>query len=148
MTSILTGKSLLLVQRVLYLNHFLQSSISQYLVIDPKETTLAMKSMFFFMNRLLCLQEVFIVARKKSTVDVGQHYTNLSSLGIICNHGLMNPTARITNRATTNFMASLPMIYSLWDVFYATSFLVPNFVMLIFNKLIDYCLLLYTIASI
>ena len=40
------------------------------------------------------------------------------------------------------------MIYGLWDVFYTTVFLVSHFVILIVNKLIAYCLFLYTIASI
>ena len=34
------------------------------------------------------------------------------------------------------FLASLPMISGLWDVFHTTIFLVPHFVILIVNKLI------------
>ena len=67
---------------------------------------------------------------------------------MICTNGLMNPTERITNRATTIFLVSLPMIYSLWGVLSTTFFLDPHFLMLIVNKLIAYCLFLYTIASI
>ena len=43
---------------------------------------------------------------------------------------------------------STQVISGLWDVFSTTFFLVPHFVMLIVNKLIAYCLFLYTIASI
>ena len=37
------------------------------------------------------------------------------------------------------------MILGLWDLFYTTVFLVPHFVILIVNKLTDYCLFLYTL---
>ena len=65
MTSTLKGKDLLLVRRVLSLNQFLQSSISQNLGVASKVTTLAMDSIFFFVDCLLRLQVVFRVARKK-----------------------------------------------------------------------------------
>ena len=103
MTSTPTGKALLLVQHVLFLHHFIQSSTPQNLDVSSKVTTLAMDSMFFFADRLLHLQAVFIVAGKNATVDVGQHYTNLSSLGMILTNGLIKPTERITNRATVKF---------------------------------------------
>ena len=64
MTSTPTGKAFLLVQRVLFLHHFLQSSIPQNLGIASKLTTLAMDSMFFFADSLLHLQAVFRVAGK------------------------------------------------------------------------------------
>ena len=103
MTSTLTKKALLLVQCVLSLHHFLQSSIPQNLGVASKVTTLATDSICFFADRLLHLQAVFRVAEKNATVDVGQHYTNSSSLGMICTNILMNPKERITNRTTANF---------------------------------------------
>ena len=48
MSSTPTGKALLLVQCVLSLHHFIQSSIPQNLVIASKVTTLAMDSMIYF----------------------------------------------------------------------------------------------------
>ena len=66
-----TGKALLLVHHVLSLHHFLKSSVPQNLGVDSKVTTLAMDSMFFFVDCLLRLQAVFIVARKNATADVG-----------------------------------------------------------------------------
>ena len=71
MSSTPRGKALLLVQRVLYLHHFIKSSIPQNLGVASKVTTLAMESMFFFANRLLHLQAVFRVARKNATVYLG-----------------------------------------------------------------------------
>ena len=71
MSSTPTGKALVLVQRVLFLHHFLKSSISQNLGVPSKVTTLAMENMFFFVGRLLHLQAVFRVAEKNVTVDVG-----------------------------------------------------------------------------
>ena len=65
MSSMTTGRSLVLVQRVLSLHHFLQSSIPQNLDIASKVTTLAMDSMFFFADPLLHQQAVFRVAKKK-----------------------------------------------------------------------------------
>ena len=64
MSSTPTGKALLLIQRVLYLHHFLQSSIPQNLGVSSKLTTLALDSMFFFADRLLHLQAVFRVSGK------------------------------------------------------------------------------------
>ena len=71
MSSMPTGKALLIVHSVLSLHHFLQSSIPQNLGVPSKLTTLAMDSMFFFADRLLHLQAVFRVAGKNATVDVG-----------------------------------------------------------------------------
>ena len=62
MASTTTGKALIIVQRLLYLNHFLQYYIPQNLGVTPKVRTLAMESMFFFADRLLHLQAVFRVA--------------------------------------------------------------------------------------
>ena len=107
MSSTPTGKALVLVQHVLSLHHFLQSSVPQNLGVPSKVITLAMDSMFFFVDCLLHLQAVFRVSGKNVTVDVGQHYTNSSSLGMICTNTLMNPTERTTNRATAKF-SSLP----------------------------------------
>ena len=56
MTSTLTGKYLLLIKRVLYLHHFLQSSILQNLGVASKITTLEMDSIFFFADLLLHIQ--------------------------------------------------------------------------------------------
>ena len=64
MTSALTVKALLLVQRILYLHHLLQYYIPQNLGIPSKVTTLAMDSMFFFADSLLHLQAVFRVSGK------------------------------------------------------------------------------------
>ena len=47
-TSTLTGKALLLVQRVLSLHHFLQSSIPHNSGVASKVTTLAKDGIFFF----------------------------------------------------------------------------------------------------
>ena len=66
MSSTPKGKALLLIKRVLSLHHFIQSSIPQNLGIASKVTTLAIDSMFFFADRLLHLQAVFIVAGKMS----------------------------------------------------------------------------------
>ena len=63
-TSTLTGKSLLLVQRVQPLHLFLQSSIPHNLAFTSKVITLAMNSTFLFAYRLLHLQSVFRVAKK------------------------------------------------------------------------------------
>ena len=71
MSSTLTGKDLLLIQRVVSLHHFLQYSIPQKLGVASKVTTLATDSMFFFADCLLHLQAVFIVAGKNATLDVG-----------------------------------------------------------------------------
>ena len=64
MSSTPTGKALLLIQRVLYLHHFLQSSIPHNLGVASKVTILAMDSMFYLVDRLLHLQAVFRVAGK------------------------------------------------------------------------------------
>ena len=55
MSSTPTRKDFLLVQRVLYLDHILQSSIAQNLDFASKVTILEMDSMFFFADRLLHL---------------------------------------------------------------------------------------------
>ena len=73
MTSTLTGKALLIVWRVLFLHHFLQSSIPQNLGVTSKVTTLAMDSMFFFADCLRHLQALFRFARKNATVNIGYH---------------------------------------------------------------------------
>ena len=103
MSSTLTGEDFILVQRVLSLHHFLQSYIPHNLGVASKVTTLAPDSMFFFTDRLLHIQAVFRVAGENTTFHVGQHYTNLSLLGMICTNRLMNHTESITNRATTKF---------------------------------------------
>ena len=59
-----TGKDLLLIQCVLSLHYFLQSSIPQNLGVPSKATTLATDNIFFFMDRLLHLQALFRVAGK------------------------------------------------------------------------------------
>ena len=105
-------KALPLINSVLYLHHFLQSSILHKLGVVSKVTTLAIDSIFFFPYRLLDLQAVFRVFGENATVDVGYHYTNSSSLGMICTNVLMNLTERITNRATKN-ISGLPAYY-LW----------------------------------
>ena len=64
-TSTLTGKALLLVLNFLSLNQFLQSSISQNLGVASKVTTLAMDSIFFFVDCLLRLQVVCRVTKIK-----------------------------------------------------------------------------------
>ena len=62
MTSTSSGKAFLIVQRVLSLHHFLQSSILQNLGVTSKVTTLSKDSVFFFADSLLQLQAVFRVA--------------------------------------------------------------------------------------
>ena len=64
MTSTPIGKALLLVQCVLYLHRFIQSSTTQNLGIASKVTTLAIGSMFFFADRLLHIQAVSRVPGK------------------------------------------------------------------------------------
>ena len=64
-TSTPTGKYLIFVQRVLSLYLFIQHSITQNLGVASKVTTLEMDSMFFFADRLLHLQAVFRVTRKR-----------------------------------------------------------------------------------
>ena len=59
-----TRKSLLLVQRVLSLHLFLQSSMPHNFGVASKVTTLVMDIMFLFVDCLLCIQAVFRVARK------------------------------------------------------------------------------------
>ena len=71
MSSTPTGKALVLVQSVLYLHHFLQSSIPQNLGVPSKVTTLEMDNMFFFADLLLHLQAVFRVAGKKKKKIIG-----------------------------------------------------------------------------
>ena len=71
MTSTPTGKALIIIQPVLYLHHFLQSSIPQNLGVASKVTTFATGSMFFFADSLLHLQAVFRVTWKNATLDVG-----------------------------------------------------------------------------
>ena len=61
-----TGEFLVLVQSVLYLHHFLQSSIPHNLGVASKVTTLAMDSMFFFADNLLHIQAVFRVSGEMS----------------------------------------------------------------------------------
>ena len=65
MTSTPTGKALVLVQRVISLHRFIQSSITHNLGVPSKVTTLAMDSMFFFADPLIHLQAVFRVAGEK-----------------------------------------------------------------------------------
>ena len=144
----LTKKALLLVQRVLYLHHFLQSSIPQNLGVSSKVTTLEMDSMFFFTGSLLRLQAVLRVSVKNDTVHVGYHYISSSSLGMICTNVLMNPIERITNTAKATF-SGLPTddLLSLEYIIYYLLFY-SQFLMLIVKKLIACCLFLYTIASV
>ena len=66
MSSMPKGEALVLVQRVLSLHHFLQSSIPQNLVVASKLTALAMDSMFLLADSLFCPQAVFRVAKKMS----------------------------------------------------------------------------------
>ena len=138
MSSTPIGEALVIVQRVHFLHHFLQSSIPQNLGFPSKVATFATDSMFFFADRLLHLQAVFRVARKNVTVDVGQHYTNFSSIGMICTNILMNPTERISNRATAKF-SCLPTFHlrSLGSIIYHRFFGSP-LVILIIKKLISY----------
>ena len=56
MTSNPTGKALLFVQHLLSLHHFLQSYITQNLVVASKVITLAIDIMFFLAYCLLRLQ--------------------------------------------------------------------------------------------
>ena len=112
--SMLTGKSFLIVLCVIALHHYLHSSVLHNLGIESKVTNLAMDSMLFFQDSLLHLQVVFRVVRKNATVEVGYHYTNSSSLEIICTNGLMNATESITNRTTEDFSGLLT--YDMWSL--------------------------------
>ena len=114
MTSTPTRMDLLLFQRVLFLHHLLQSYIPHNLGVASKVTTLAMDSTFFFADRLLNLQAVFIVTEKNSTVDIGYHYTNSLSLGMICTNALMKPEEMITN-IVTKYFSGLPN-YDIWSL--------------------------------
>ena len=88
------------------------------------------------------------IRQKNATLDVGQHYTNSSSRGMICTNRLMNPTERITNRATEK-ISDLPTydIWSLGCILYHRLFGSPlcNFDCQKINSLIYF---LYTIYSI
>ena len=64
MPSKYTGKALILIQRVLYLHHFLLSSIPHNLGVASKVTTLETDSMFFFADSLLHIQVVLRVTGK------------------------------------------------------------------------------------
>ena len=64
MASTPTGKALLLVQHVLFFHHLLHSYIPQNLGVTSRVTTLAMDSMFFSADHLICLQAVSRVAGK------------------------------------------------------------------------------------
>ena len=64
MPSKYTGKALILIHRVLYLHHFLLSSIPHNLGVASKVTTLATDSMFFIEDGLLNLQAVLRVTGK------------------------------------------------------------------------------------
>ena len=103
MSSTPIDMALVLVQSVLSLHHFLQSSIPQNLGVPSKVTTLATDNIFFIVDSLLHLQAVFKISKGNVTVEVGYNYKNSSLLWIICTNILMNPTERITNRATANF---------------------------------------------
>ena len=64
MTSMPTGKCLLLFKHFLSLQHILQYSIPHNFGVASKVTTLEMDSIFFFADSLLHLQAVFKLARK------------------------------------------------------------------------------------
>ena len=57
---------------------------------------------------------------------------------MICNTRLINPHKGSPTYRPQTFLASLPMISGLWDLFYTTVFLVSHFLILIVNKLTDY----------
>ena len=112
MTSTPTGKALLLIQRVLYLNLFLQSSITQNLVVASKVTTLEMDSIFFCADRLLHLQAVFRVIIKNVTVGVGY----LWSLGCIIYHLLFGSPLYNIDSQQINSLLSV-FIYHFFNFF-------------------------------
>ena len=114
MSSTPTGKALLVIQCVLSLHHYLLSSIPQNLGFASKVTTLATDSMFFFADRLLHLQAVFIVAGKIPLWTQGSITQTCHHLGMICTNIVMNPTESITNRVTANF-SGLPT-YDIWSL--------------------------------
>ena len=66
--------------------------------------------------------------QKKFTVDVGYHYTNSSSPGMICTNGLMNFSEKNTNRANISF-SGLPNydLKSLGCIIYHLIFVSPIF---------------------
>ena len=114
MASTLTGKALILVHCVISLLHFFQSFIPQNLGVASKVTTLAMESTFFFSDHLLRLQRGNYSRQKNTTVDVGYHYKNSLSLGMICVDGLINPIESVTNILTAN-VSGFPA-YDLWSL--------------------------------
>ena len=71
MASTPTGEALLLIQCVLFLHHFLQSSIPPTLGVSLNVATLATDSMFFFADYLLHPQSLFRAAGENVTVEVG-----------------------------------------------------------------------------
>ena len=101
---------------------------------------------FFFADRLLYIQAVFRVATKMPLWTQGSITKTRHNLGMICTNILMNPTERITNRATVNFSGLTT--YDIWSVgciIYNRLFGPPlcNFDCQQINSLI---LFLYTIA--
>ena len=113
-----------------------------------KSNNLGKGKYVFFVNRLLHLQSVFRVNRKNSTLEVGYHCTTLSSLGMIWNNRLMNPTKRVTNIATIKVSSLLTYdLCSLVCIIYHRIFGSPicNFDCQKINSLI---LFLYIISSI
>ena len=71
MSSMLKVKALIIIQSVLSLHRFLQSSIPHNFGVDSKVTTLAMYSMCFFTDRLLHLQNGIYSCWKNATLDIG-----------------------------------------------------------------------------
>ena len=70
MTSTPTGKALIIIQPVLYLHHFLQSSIPHKLGVSSKITTLATDSMFSS-QIVYSIYKRFVKLLGNSTLDVG-----------------------------------------------------------------------------
>ena len=137
MSSIPTGKALVLVQIVLSLHHFLQSSIPQNLGVASKVTTLATESMLNFLDRLLHLQAVFRVCGKMPLCTQGSIPTLVITRDDL--HQYIDEPHRKDHQHSNNkffWPPSIPIISGLLGVFYTTVFFVPHFVILIANKLI------------
>ena len=97
------GNDLVIVQSVLSLYHFLHSYIPQNLGVLSKLQPWQMDSILFLRGLFTPSKSSIYSFQKHFTVDVRYPYTNLSLLGVIFTHRLMNPIDRITNRATTIF---------------------------------------------
>ena len=116
---------MLIIQRVVSLNCFLQSSIHQNLGVASKVTTFAMDSTFFFADLLLHLQVVFRVAINNFTADVGY----LLSMGCILYHLLFGSPNFHVDSLQINSLLSV-FIYHCFHIFAMFTLLLVAFLAL------------------